>query len=78
MDLSQDLIEHLFAMLFAFVNDNGDDWDDHLPCQMMADRATPMLVQNVIHLGAFRTSPTDSLYVEANEPPLETCPTIHC
>ena len=40
MDLSKDLIENI-AMLSAFVNDNRDDWDDHLPYLMMAYRATP-------------------------------------
>ena len=49
MDLSKDLIENI-AMLSAFVNDNRDDWDDHLPYLMMAYRATPMLVQNVVQI----------------------------
>ena len=40
----------LIAMLSAFVNDNRLDWDDHLPYLMMAYRATPMLVQNVVQI----------------------------
>ena len=28
-------------MLKAFINDNRDDWDDHLPYLCMAYRATP-------------------------------------
>ena len=40
----------LIAMLSAFVNGNKDDWDDHLPYLMMAYKATPMLVQNVVQI----------------------------
>ena len=47
----------LIEMMSAFVNDNRDDWgdnrddwDDHLPYLMMAYRATPMLVQNVVQI----------------------------
>ena len=35
-ELVERLNRTLIAMLSAFVNDNRDDWDDHLPNLMMA------------------------------------------
>ena len=40
----------LIAVLSAFVNDNRDDWGDHLPYLMNAYRATPHVSTNVVKI----------------------------
>ena len=50
-------------MLKAFVNENRDDWDDHLPYLMMAYRSSPhestFLSPNIVMFGDECTLPVD-------------------